>query len=84
MMEMTTAVTQGATKELDTISGMKLYHLTGVGDGYVLDVPFGTVTNVISCNRSSTATVYVTVSGSRLTFNVSSATPDVDVMVWGY
>jgi hypothetical protein len=81
---MTTAVTQGSTKEIDNNIGMKLYHLTGVATGYVLDVPFGTITNVFTCNRSSTATVYATVSGSRITFTVSAATPDVDVEVWGF
>ena len=79
-----TGVTEGNSKELDGNLGMKLYHLTGVGNGYTLKVPFGTVTNVFSCNRSSTATVYVTVSGSTLTFVVSAATPDVDVELWGF
>ena len=79
-----TAVTQGSNKEIDGNVGMKLYHLTGVGNGYTLSVPFGTITNVFTSNRSSTATVYATASGSTLTFVVSSATPDVDVEVWGF
>ena len=78
-----TAVTQGSTKAITTEIGFKLYHLTGVTNGYTLSVPFGTILNVFTSNRSSTATVYATASGSTLTFVVSAATPDVDVLVIG-
>ena len=78
------ALTQQPTKDLTGNIGFKLYHLTTVNNNDTLAVPYNKVTNVISCNRSSVDTVYVTVSGSTLTFVVAGgATPTVDLKVYG-
>ena len=79
-----TAVTEASTKVISSNLGCKLYHLTGVANGYTLTVPFGTILNVFACNRSSTATVYTVTSGSTITFGISAATPTIDVEVWGF
>ena len=79
-----TAVTQGTTKEITTVSGCKLYHLTSVQDGYTLIVPFGTIYNIQVTNRTSSASVVAaTATGSTITIRVASGTVDVDLMVWG-
>lgn len=78
-----TAVTEGATKEISTMLGMRIYHLTSVADQQTLTVPFENIKNVFYSNRSSTATVWVSSSGSTLTFNISTGTPTIDVMVFG-
>ena len=77
------ALTAQPTKSFSGEMNCHIFHLTTVNDQDTLRVRFNKVTNVITCNRSSTATVYATASGSTLTFNVSSGTPTVDVKVFG-
>lgn len=78
--------TKLATKEILGISaGWKLYKLSAVADGSTLTVPFGTVWAVlITPNVATTpvATSY-TVSGSVITLEVASGTPNLDVIVIG-
>lgn len=81
------AVTEAATKNITSVSGLRLYSLTSVSSGSTLTVPFGTVYNVqitpSSLTSLSGANVYYTKSGNTITFNVDSGTPSLDVMVWG-
>lgn len=80
-----TAVTEVSGKEITSISGCKLYKLDEVQDAYTLDVPFGKVWAVFIQVIEATTPQYAsyTVSGSRITFEVSSGAVDMDVMVWG-
>lgn len=80
-----TAVTQISAKQITSISGCKLYKLDEVQDGYTLAVPYGTVWAVFIQVIEATTPQYAsyTVSGSTITFEISSGTVDLDVMVWG-
>lgn len=80
-----TAVTQLAAKEITGISGAKLYKLDEVQDGYTLTVPFGKVWAVFITVIEATTPQYAsyTVSGSTITFEISSGAVDLDVLVFG-
>jgi hypothetical protein len=78
------ALTAQPTKVMNGEIGCHLYHLTTVNNSDTMNVRFNKVTNVFSCNRSSADVVYVTVSGTQLTFVVAGgATPTVDLKVYG-
>jgi len=79
-----TAVTKLAAKEITGISGMKLYKIDELADGYTMVVPFGKVWAVFIQTIEATTPQYVsyTVSGSTITFECTGTT-DADVLVFG-
>lgn len=80
-----TAATIIASKEITTVSGMKLYKLSSLADTNTLVVPFGKVWAVFIQPSVATTPVYAsyTVSGSTITFEMSGTATEADVMVWG-
>lgn len=79
------AVTQVSAKEITSISGCKLYKLDEVQDTNTLVAPYGKVWAVFIQVIEATTPQYVsyTLSGSTITFEVSSGAVDLDVMIWG-